>query len=71
MLTPGFSASFGAMVSKMNEAMHLPQDLNGPLDYSQFARWGMIGGIVLGVAILVMLLNYRERFLEAASAARP
>jgi len=31
----------------------------------------MIGGIVLGVAILVMLLNYRERFLEAASAARP
>lgn len=71
MLTRGFSASFGAMVSKMNEAMHLPQNLNGPIDYSQFARWGMIGGIVLGVAILVMLLNYRERFLEAASAARP
>lgn len=69
MLTPGFSASFDAMVAKLNEAMHLPQNLNGPLDYSQFARWGMIGGIVLGAAILVMLLYYRERFLEAASAA--
>jgi len=70
-LTPGFSASFGAMVAKMNEAMHLPQNLNGPIDFSQFARWGMIGGIVLGVAILVMLFNYRERFLEAASASKP
>ncbi|HXJ04705.1 MAG TPA: hypothetical protein VNH65_06385 [Candidatus Acidoferrum sp.] len=68
MLTPGFSARFDAMVTNINEALHLPQDLNGPLDYSQFARWGMIGGVVLGVAILVMLLYYRERFLEAASA---
>jgi hypothetical protein len=69
MLTPGFSASFDAMVGKMTEAMHLPSNLNGPLDYSQFARWGMIGGIVLVVAILVMLLYFRERFLAAASAA--
>jgi hypothetical protein len=29
----------------------------------------MIGGIVLVVAILVMLLYFRERFLAAASAA--
>ncbi len=59
------------MVSKMNEAMHLPQNLNGPIDFSQFARWGMIGGVILGAAILVMLLFYRERFLQAASAAMP
>jgi hypothetical protein len=50
--------------------MHLPSTLNGPLDYSQFARWGMIGGIVLVVAILVMLLYFRERFLEAASSVK-
>jgi hypothetical protein len=70
MLTPGFSASFDAMVGKLAEAMHLPSNLNGPLDYSQFARWGMIGGIVLVVAILVMLLYFRERFLEAASSVK-
>ena len=70
MLTPGFSASFGALVAKLNEAMHLPQNLNNPVDYSQFARWGMIGGIILAAAILVMLLYYRERFLQAALAAK-
>jgi hypothetical protein len=30
----------------------------------------MIGGIVLVVAILVMLLYFRERFLEAASSVK-
>jgi len=30
----------------------------------------MIGGIILAAAILVMLLYYRERFLQAASAAK-
>ncbi|MGB2669741.1 MAG: hypothetical protein WBE73_14285 [Candidatus Acidiferrum sp.] len=70
LLTPGFSSSFDAAILKMNEAMRLPINIDSPINYAQLVRWGMVGGIVLGVAILVILLYYRERFLEAASAAK-
>ncbi|MGB7284384.1 MAG: hypothetical protein WBE13_19115 [Candidatus Acidiferrum sp.] len=69
-LTPDFSASFSTMITRMNDAMHLPPDINSPIDLAPFVRWGMVGGIILGVAILVMLFYYRERFLAAASASK-
>jgi hypothetical protein len=69
-LTPDFSASFSAMITKMNDAMHLPSDINGTIDLAPFVRWGMVGGIILVVAILVMLFYYRDRFLAAASASK-
>lgn len=70
MLTPDFSASFSAMITKMDDAMHLPPDVPSPVDIAQFARWGMVGGIILVVAILVVLFYYREPFLEAATASK-
>jgi hypothetical protein len=69
-LSPNFDAMMTSMVTEMNSAMHLPPDVIVPINFVQNMRWFMYLSFLIPIAIVVMLFYYRERFLEAVSAAR-
>jgi hypothetical protein len=69
-LSPNFDSMMTSMITEMNSAMHLPSDVILPINFAQNMRWFMYLSFLIPIAIVIMLFYYRERFLEAASAAK-
>ncbi|MHB8500379.1 MAG: hypothetical protein ACYDCG_10710 [Candidatus Acidiferrales bacterium] len=71
LLNPNFDFRMNSMIGEMIGAMRLPDGVFAPLDFLHHMRLFMYIGLLIPVAIVAMLFYCRERFLEAASAAKP
>jgi hypothetical protein len=68
-LTPNYGAVMDSYMKEVQASFHLPETAASPFNFAQHYDWMMVGGLVLGGAILGLLVFYRPRFLEAASRA--
>jgi hypothetical protein len=68
LLTPGYGAAMDSFTKEMQAWLHLPETQFPPADFSHHYGWMMALGLVFAGAILGLLVYYRQRFLEAASA---
>jgi MFS family permease len=69
MLSPNYSAVMDSFFKKMQASLHLPETQFSPPDFAHHHGWAMVLGLLFAGAILGLLVYYRPRFLEAASAA--
>jgi hypothetical protein len=70
LLSPNFDSFLSSVISKVNDVMHLPPGIYSPIDVVHNYRWFAYFGLLIPLVIVVLLFYYRERFLEAASAAK-
>jgi len=68
-LAPNYSAVMDSYMKEVQASFHLPETHSSPFNFTQHFGWIMVGGVLFAVAILGLLINYRQRFLEAASRA--
>jgi hypothetical protein len=68
-LNPNYESQVSSFLAEMNNAMHLPPNPYYTADSLHAMRWTVYIAFLFPVAILALLFYYRERFLEAASAA--
>ena len=68
-LHPNYQSQLASWLDRINNAMHLPPNPYYTPEYFLHLRWITYIGFLIPVAIVGMLFYYRERFLEAASAA--
>jgi hypothetical protein len=68
-LHPNYSAQVASIITEINNAMHLPPSLHSTRDYLGQMRWSTYLAIFIPAVMLGVLVYYRPRFLEAASAA--
>jgi hypothetical protein len=69
MLRPNFNAVMQSFLKQIEASLHLPESQFSPNNFLQHFGWFMAFGLLFAGAILGLLIYYRERFLEAASAA--
>ncbi len=69
MFRPDYGAVMDAYLREVQTSMHLPATQFPPGGFAHHFGWVMALGLVFGGAILGLLVYYRQRFLEAASAA--
>jgi hypothetical protein len=69
MLRPNYKAVMQSFLKQMGNSMHLPESQFSSNPFIQYFGWLMVFGLLVAGAILGLLVYYRERFLEAASAA--
>ncbi len=68
-VSPNYNAVMDSFLKEMQASFHLPET---PFSYASFADhygWTVVLGLLFAGAILGLLVYYRQRFLEAASAA--
>ncbi len=56
-------------MKEVQASFHLPETYSSPFNFAQHFGWITVGGVLFAVAILGLLIYYRQRFLEAASKA--
>jgi hypothetical protein len=66
---PNYKAAMESFLEQMRTSMQLPTTQFNPNYYLQYFGWMMAIGLLLAAAVLGLLIYYRRRFLEAASAA--
>lgn len=71
MLRPNFNAVMQSFLKQIEASLHLPESQFSPNTFMQHFGWFMVFALLFAGAILGLLIYYRERFLEAASAAAP
>jgi len=69
MLSPNYNAVMDSFLKEMQASLHLPQTQFSPANFGHHYGWTVVLGLLLAGAILGLLVYYRQRFLEAASAA--
>lgn len=69
MLRPNFKAVMQSFLEQIEASLHLPESQFSPNNFLQHFGWFIVFGLFFAGAILGLLIYYRERFLEAASAA--
>lgn len=67
LLSPNFKTISRALILQMENSM--PNSGFSLLDYPHYMDWGMGFGLLFALAILVLLVYYRSRFLELAASA--
>ncbi|MFI5092529.1 MAG: hypothetical protein WCE50_02920 [Candidatus Acidiferrum sp.] len=70
LLSPDFDSWVNSIIGDMNNALRLPEGVGVPMDFFHHMRLLMDIGLLIPVAIVAMLFYYRERFFEAATAAK-
>ncbi len=68
-LAPNYKSVMDSYMKEVQASFHLPETDSSPLNFTQHFGWIMVGGVLFAVAILGLLIYYRQRFLEAASKA--
>lgn len=68
-LSPHYETALISYMKDMQAWMHFPETEFVPEYFAKYFRGTMIFALVLSGAILALLVHYRRRFLEAASAA--
>ena len=69
MLSPNYSAVVDSFLKEMQASLHLPESQSSPASFAHHYGWTVVLGLLFAGAILGLLVYYRQRFLEAASAA--
>ena len=69
MLRPNFNAVMHSFLKRIEASLHLPESQLSANNFLQHFGWFMAFGLLFAGGILGLLVYYRERFLEAASAA--
>src|SRR6266850_1970691 len=68
-LSPNYSAVMDSFLKEMQASFHLPETQFSPANLARHYGWTVALGLLFAGAILGLLVYYRPRFLEAASAA--
>ena len=68
-LSPNYSAVMDSFLKEMQASFHLPETQFWPANFAHHYGWTVALGLLFAGAILGLLVYYRPRFLEAASAA--
>jgi hypothetical protein len=68
-LSPNYSAVMDSFLKEMQASFHLPETQFSPANFAHHYGWTVALGLLFAGAILGLLVYYRPRFLEAASAA--
>ena len=69
MLSPNYNAVMDSFLKEMQASLHLPETQFSPANLARDYGWTVVLGLLFAGAILGLLVYYRPRFLEAASAA--
>jgi len=69
MLSPNYNAVVDSFLKEMQASLHLPETQFSPANFTHPYGWTVALGVLFAGAILGLLVYYRPRFLEAASAA--
>jgi len=69
MLSPNYNAVVDSFLKEMQASLHLPETQFSPAGFAHHYGWTVLLGLLFAGAILGLLVYYRPRFLEAASAA--
>jgi len=69
MLSPNYNAVVDSFLKEMQASLHLPETQFSPANFTHPYGWTVALGLLFAGAILGLLVYYRPRFLEAASAA--
>jgi hypothetical protein len=69
LLNPNFKTVSRSLILEMENSMPMPNSGFSLLDYPHYMDWAMGFGLLFALAILVMLVYYRTRFLELAAVA--
>ena len=69
MLSPNYKAVMDSFLKEMQASLHLPETRFSPASFAHHYGWTVALGLLFAGAILGLLVYYRPRFLEAASAA--
>ena len=67
-LSPNYSAVMDSFLKEMQASFHLPETQFSPANLARHYGWTVALGLLFAGAILGLLVYYRARFLEAASA---
>ena len=68
-LSPNYGAVMDSFLKEMRASLHLPETQFSPANFAHHHGWAVALGLLFAGAILGLLVYYRPRFLEAASAA--
>ena len=68
-LSPNYNAVMDSFLKEMQASLHLPETQFSHANFAHHYGWAVALGPLLAGAILGLLVYYRPRFLEAASAA--
>ncbi len=68
-LTPNYKSVMDSFMKEMQASLHLPETQFSPVNFAHNYGWTVVLGLLFAVAILGLLIYYRQRFLEAASRA--
>jgi hypothetical protein len=69
LLRPNYKAVMQSFLEQTQASMHLPESQYNWNPFMQYFGWFMAVGLLIAGAVLGLLIYYRRRFLEAASAA--
>ena len=69
LLSPNFRTISRALILQMENSMPMSNSGFSLLDYPHYMDWAIGFGLLFAVAVLVMLVYYRTRFLELAATA--
>lgn len=67
-LSPNYKAVMDSFLKEMQASMHLPETQFSAANFSHNYGWTVVLGLLFAGAILGLLVYYRPRFLEAATA---